>query len=76
MDRRAGQQLVKVSRAGTVAAQQAVIPQDPEIAALRDRLLRRFRYRIRVRESLVGERCEQLRQLLLGKSEEIEVNAV
>jgi len=44
-----------------IAAQQAVVFQNPEVASLRDRLVRRLGHRVRIGEALVAGRRQNLR---------------
>ena len=62
---------------GGVAAEQAVLAEQPEVAGLRDRLLGQRRDVVRVgKPAVLVEAVEQLLQLALVEAEEVEVAAL
>ena len=73
MDRLTIKQPVDVVGVAAVAAEQPVIAQDPQVAWLRRRFVRRFRHVVRIRQTVVHTGVEQLRELLLIETKHAEI---
>ena len=67
MNRRAIEQPVHVFRLARVAAQQTVITQDPQVAGLRDRFVRRLGNLVGIAQAFLQVGVQQLGQLLGSK---------
>jgi len=74
MDRLAIEQPVHVLRLARVAAQQAVLAENPQVARPGDRLIGRLGNLVRVGKPLLHPRIEQLGQLVFGEANEPQVD--
>ena len=68
MDLRTVEQSIDILRLAAVATQQSMIPENPQVARLRDRFVRRLRHFVRIRQAFLHTRIQQLGQLFGDRS--------
>ena len=73
MNRLTPQQPIQIGRAAAVAAQQAMVPQDPQIARLRCRRIGRSGHLIRIAQPIGRDRVQDLRQLVRSEPQQVQI---